>query len=202
MESQYLFGELDATRNENELAPSLDASSLPQLPNGWKWTTIGRIGQVKGGKRLPQGHSYSPTRTQFPYLRVVDFDNFGIRQPDLKYVTAETHSMLRHYTISKDDVYISIAGTIGAVGVVPINLDGANLTENAAKIVLRSANINRKYLCYWLASPHGVSFIASRTLATTQSKLALFRIEQIQFRWLLDPLKMKSWPRSRSNSRG
>jgi type I restriction enzyme S subunit len=181
MERENLFGEIDATRNENKLAPKLDASHLPQLPNGWYWTTIGRIGRVKGGKRLPQGHSYSPTRTEFPYLRVVDFDNFGIRQNDLKYLTPETQSILRHYTISKDDVYISIAGTIGAVGVVPDNLDGANLTENAAKIILQSTNINRKYLCYWLASSQGLSFIASRTLATTQPKLALFRIEQIPF---------------------
>jgi type I restriction enzyme S subunit len=186
MESQSLFGELYAKKNDNEL---LDASSLPQLPESWRWTTIGRIGQVKGGKRLPQGHSYSSTRTQYPYLRVVDFENFRIREDDLKYLTAQTHGMLMRYTISKDDVYISIAGTVGAVGVVPDHLHGAHLTENAAKIVLQSTEINQNYLCYWLASPYGKSFIASSTIATTQPKLALFRIERIPFPFAPRPVQ-------------
>ncbi len=38
------------------------------------------------------------------------------------------------YTISKRDLYITIAGTIGLVGEIPDSLDGANLTENAAKL--------------------------------------------------------------------
>ena len=37
-----------------------------------------------------------------------------------------------------DDIFISIAGTIGLVGRVPLEYSGANLTENAAKLVLNN----------------------------------------------------------------
>jgi type I restriction enzyme S subunit len=97
--------------------------------------------------------------------------------------------VLIRYTISRDDVYISIAGTIGAVGLVPDHLHEAHLTENAAKVVLQSAEINPKYLCYWLASPSSKSVIAASTIATTQPKLALFRIERIPFPFAPRPVQ-------------
>jgi len=155
-----------------------DVSNLPKLPEGWAWATVGQLGEVKGGKRLPYGHTYSNIQTSYPYIRVVDFTNFGIKQDDLRYLSKETQNKISRYTISKSDIYISIAGTIGLVGIVPDNLDQANLTENAAKITTL-VSINRKYLCYWLASSHGISLIANKTIATTQAKLALYRIETI-----------------------
>jgi hypothetical protein len=104
------------------------------LPSGWTKTTIGEVGKVKGGKRLPQGHSYSNSPTRFPYIRVTDFADLTINTQELKYLPSETQQFIKQYTISKDDVFISIAGSIGKVGVIPEHLDGANLTENAAKI--------------------------------------------------------------------
>ena len=144
----------------------------------WKQATIKELGEVKGGKRLPAGHTYSEEPTSFPYIRVVDFSNGTVALENLKYLKAETQAAISRYTISKRDVYISIAGTIGLVGVIPEMLDGANLTENAAKIC-NLTGVLPKYLCCYLASLSGQSQIAGYTLATTQSKLALFRIEKI-----------------------
>jgi len=147
-------------------------------PGKWKQATIKELGHVKGGKRLPAGHTYSEEPTNFPYIRVVDFSNGTVALENLKYLKAETQSAISRYTISKHDAYISIAGTIGLVGVIPETLDGANLTENAAKIC-NLIGVLPKYLCCYLASLSGQSQIAGYTLATTQSKLALFRIEKI-----------------------
>lgn len=155
-----------------------DTANLPPLPKGWTWGNVGQLGEIKGGKRLPMGHHYSPVPTAFPYIRVADFDNYGVWQDDLKFLHEETQKEIQRYTISKNDVYISIAGSIGVVGVVPDNLDGANLTENAAKIT-SLAFVEQKYICFWLSSNTGRSFIADKTIATTQPKLALFRIEVI-----------------------
>jgi type I restriction enzyme S subunit len=153
-------------------------ASLPALPEGWAWANVGQLGEIKGGKRLPTGHDYSPTPTAFPYIRVVDFENYSVRQDDLKFLREDTQRQIQRYTISKNDIYISIAGSIGFVGVVPDNLDGANLTENAAKITSLSF-VERKYICFWLSSNTGRSFVADKIIATTQPKLALFRIEVI-----------------------
>jgi type I restriction enzyme S subunit len=153
-------------------------ADLPELPEGWSWSTVGQLGSVRGGKRLPAGHTYSEQRTAYPYLRVTDFEQFGVRDSALEYLSEATRQEIKRYTISAEDVYISIAGTIGMVGQVPAHLGGANLTENAAKIT-GLFGIEAKHLVYWLASPKGREHISGSTIATTQAKLALFRIERI-----------------------
>jgi type I restriction enzyme S subunit len=150
-----------------------------ELPKGWKLVTVDEIGKVKGGKRLPKGDAYSEEPTKYPYLRVTDFENQTINQKKLKFLTASTQAQIKNYIISKADVFISIAGTIGTTGTIPENLDGANLTENAAKIT-DLKNIYNKYLSQFLASMEGQSQIKEYTKTTTQPKLSLFRIEKIE----------------------
>jgi type I restriction enzyme S subunit len=155
-----------------------DTTDLPELPEGWVWTTVGQLGVIKGGKRLPAGHVYAEEKTPYPYIRVTDFENYGVRTSELQYLKEETQKEIARYTISSDDIYISIAGSIGLVGQVPEQLSGANLTENAAKIT-GLEHVVPMYLVYWLSSSRGISHISDSTIATTQAKLALFRIEQI-----------------------
>ncbi len=156
----------------------LDISDLPELPEGWVWTRIGEVSHVMGGKRLPKGHLYSETPTSFPYIRVTDFENMTVNMKGLEYLKPETQKLISRYTISKEDLYISIAGSIGKVGIIPEQLDGTNLTENAAKIT----NINgfeNKFLCYVLNSNFCQNQISKLIVSSNQPKLALFRIEQI-----------------------
>ena len=101
------------------------------IPENWCWVTIGAIASVKGGKRIPKGNKLVEYKTDHPYIRVTDFDNRSIATEQVKYIDEETFKLIRNYTISTQDVYISIAGTIGKVGIIPDDLDGANLTENA-----------------------------------------------------------------------
>lgn len=146
------------------------------IPQGWEVKTLGEIGKIKGGKRIPKGSKYSNAPTQYPYIRVTDFENMNVNTKNLKYLTKETQQMIKNYTISKDDVYISIAGSIGKVGIIPDELDKANLTENAAKII---HSMNKKYLAFYLNSEEVQSQISFFTKATTQPKLALYRIENL-----------------------
>jgi type I restriction enzyme S subunit len=155
-----------------------DTTDLPELPEGWVWATVGQLGTIKGGKRLPAGHAYAEERTPYPYIRVTDFESYGVRTSELQYLKEETQKQIARYTVSSNDIYISIAGSIGLVGQVPVQLSGANLTENAAKIT-ELAHVAPMYLVYWLSSSRGISHISDSTIATTQAKLALFRIEQI-----------------------
>lgn len=69
--------------------------------------------------------------------------NNSVLSDDLKYIDDQVYNIIKNYTISKDDLYLTIAGTIGSVGVIPIELDKMNLTENAAK--LTDITINKTY---------------------------------------------------------
>lgn len=170
-----------ATKNNkgNQNNPANQGSDKGELPKGWRNVTIDEVAKVKGGKRLPKGHSYSEEPTKHIYIRVADFENQTINQTKLKYLFPETQNAIKNYIISKNDVYISIAGTIGVTGTIPDNLNGANLTENAAKIT-ELKEITNKYLSLFLSSYRGQSQINIFTKTTTQPKLSLFRIQKIE----------------------
>ncbi len=155
----------------------------------WPISVLGELVHVKGGKRLPKGEQYSESATEHAYIRVCDLGGGGIKTnvDELKYISPETQEKIKRYTISSEDVYISIAGSIGVVGAVPKFLDGANLTENAAKLVIKDkSKIDKGYLIWFLATA-GKASINAKTKATSQPKLALFRIEELEIP--LPPLK-------------
>jgi len=150
-----------------------------ELPAGWKWVKLGEICNVKGGKRLPKGQKYAENKTLHPYLRVVDFEDGTVNMSNLQYITDETFNSIAKYIIEQKDVFISIAGTIGQAGIVPNELAGANLTENAARLILNS-DVDNSYVALFLRSPSGQRQIINRTNKVGQPKLALERIRGIE----------------------
>jgi type I restriction enzyme S subunit len=153
------------------------------LPDDWKIAELKEFAKVAGGKRMPKGRPFSQEPTPFPYIRVSNLKHGTVDMNDLRYVLPEDQKEIKRYTISKNDLYISIAGTLGVVGTVPDELDGAQLTENAAKIVIDSgAGLSREFLKYCLSGD-----LAQRQIGMLKGvgggvpKLALFRIETIQF---------------------
>ena len=151
-------------------------------PKGWEITTIGALFKVKGGKRLPKGSCYSTTTTEHAYLRVTDFIRNGINSEDIKFISNDIYEKISRYTISSNEVYISIAGTIGIAGYIPTNLDGANLTENAAKFCpLKGTVVMKEYLSFYLNSSFSQENIKSKTMAVGVPKLAIFRIEELPY---------------------
>ncbi len=148
---------------------------------------IGDFFEVKGGKRLPKGTTFVEGKTEYPYLRVTDFRSNGLNTRNVKYIDKETRSKIERYTIRAGEVYISIAGTIGVTGIIPLEFDNANLTENAAKIIPKEGiEIDCQYLAYYLNSTGVQKIIESKTMAVGVPKLALFRIQEIPIK--LPPL--------------
>ena len=153
---------------------------IGNMPKNWGLKPLGSLVDVKGGKRLPKGHAFSDKQTDYPYIRVVDFANNSVKLNDLKYLTTEDREKIKRYIITKNDVYLSIAGTIGIVGTIPEELEGSNLTENAARLVIQDKEtLNKIFLVYYLSSQIGRTEIELRTTKTSQPKLALTRIKQI-----------------------
>ncbi len=143
----------------------------------WEYLKIGEFAQVKGGKRLPKGCSLVTQKTDHPYLRIADFGDNTIDKTDLHYITEDVFEQIRSYIIKKEDVYLSIVGTIGRAGVIPEELDGANLTENAARIITNRTQ--PRYLCLFLSSPQTQENIKSRIRSATLGKLSLLNIKDI-----------------------
>ena len=145
----------------------------------WGSSTFNEVATIKGGKRLPKGHTYSNNKTAHPYISVKDFTSDGtIDTTNLKYIDEETFNQISRYTISSNDLYLSIAGTIGKTGIVPVELDGANLTENACKLIFNEG-YDAKFVYYFTKTTSFLNQAGLLTKATGQPKLALTRLKQI-----------------------
>ncbi len=139
---------------------------------------LGDILDVKGGKRIPAGLKLLREDTGFKYIRVADMKDGSIMDSDIHYISEEIYQKISNYTISSNDLYITCAGTIGKVGLVPEIFDGANLTENANKLIF--SYLNKKWLFYFLSSNFVQEQIKEATTKVGQPKLAIKRILEVR----------------------
>ena len=150
-----------------------------QLRAGWQRKTINEIAIVKGGKRVPKGYKFESIPTQHPYITVSDFtDDGAVDTSRLKYISNEVFEQIKSYIISSDDLYISIAGTIGKTGYVSAELNGANLTENACKLILNNG-VSKEFVYYFTKSNSFIEQTGINTRVAAQPKLALNRLKTI-----------------------
>ena len=147
------------------------------IPSSWSWCRLGNIASVKGGKRIPVGEKLTTENTGHMYIRVADMKENTVKTDDIHYISESIYQKIKSYTISTEDLYITVAGTIGSVGEIPKVFDNANLTENADKIVFRG--ICKKFLMYCLLSNFVQSQIKKCTTKVGQPKLAIIRIEDL-----------------------
>ena len=147
------------------------------IPSSWSWCRLGNIASVKGGKRIPVGEKLTTEKTGHMYIRVADMKENTVKTDDIHYISESIYQKIKSYTISTEDLYITVAGTIGSVGEIPKVFDNANLTENADKIVFRG--ICKKFLMHCLLSNFVQSQIKKCTTKVGQPKLAIVRIEDL-----------------------
>jgi type I restriction enzyme S subunit len=158
-----------------ELKPGYKQTEVGVIPEDWNVRTLNDIAEVKGGKRLPLGKRLTDTVTPHPYIRVTDMYYGGINLDEIRFVPEDVFPAIKNYRISSEDIFISVAGTLGIVGKIPPELDGANLTENADKIT--SIRCDRDFLLYNLMSQRIQNIIESEKTVGAQPKLALSRIK-------------------------
>ena len=74
------------------------------------------------------------------YVRVVDMKDGGIRLSSIRRTTYEISNSFKRSTLSFGDLLISIRGHVGRVAVIPPELDGANITQDSARLAITGAN--------------------------------------------------------------
>lgn len=154
---------------------------VEEAQDDWDGCMLGKLANIKGGKRLPKGSTLSEIPSLHPYIRTKDIHENKIKIKELLFVPEDVFPFISRYTVEQNDIIISIVGTIGLCVIIPEELHLANLTENCAKIVNIKENVlDRFYLFYYLISSHGQSEIEDRHVGSTQPKLPLYNIEKLQ----------------------
>lgn len=159
---------------------------------GWEKVSLGEICDVKGGKRVPLHHKLVKENTGFPYIKAGNIKNGKVTVKDLEFLLPETQKLIKRYIVDEGDVCITVVGAnIGDIGIVPPQLDKANLTENANKLLIKSKDrLLNYFLCYQMRSDFVQQQINKRIMAVGVPKLAIFRVQELEI--LLPPLNLQS----------
>ena len=173
--SQYKQGMMQKLFSQQLRFKADDGSEFGE----WEEKLIKDIADVKGGKRIPKGYALVNENTGHPYITVSDMNrSYSIDSTNIRYVPLEVVDTIKRYTIIDKDIFISVAGTLGIIGKIPTEFNGANLTENADK--LTNLKCHQDFLIYLLDSGYLSELIESTATTSAQPKLALYAIEQLE----------------------
>ncbi|MBT7296478.1 hypothetical protein HN836_02365 [Candidatus Woesearchaeota archaeon] len=148
-----------------------------------EWIVLDKIVTVKGGKRLPKGQDVTENETDYKYIRVDDLDWDGDFDIDnVKYISEENQKKIKNYTANENDILLTIVGaTVGKCGLMPKDLDGYNITENFARLIIKNKKeYLPEYLLFCLMSKTSIFQIDEYIGRGSQGKLAIFRIKKIK----------------------
>jgi type I restriction enzyme S subunit len=74
------------------------------------------------------------------YVRVVDMKDGGIALPGIRRTTEAISNEFRRSLLKSGDLLMSIRGHVGRLAIVPPELDGANITQDTARLAIRGAS--------------------------------------------------------------
>lgn len=100
-------------------------------------------GILKPGENYPGG---------IPVIKVKNIVGGRVLERDLLHTSPEIHKQYKRAEVKSGDLLLTIRGTTGRVAFVPKSLDGANITQDSARIRV-SSNDSPRYVYYALQSP-------------------------------------------------
>lgn len=126
-----------------------NVAEVPELPKGWALTPLMRLtdpsrpimyGIVLPGPNIEEGPSV-------PIVKGGDVRPHRLKLALLNRTTPEIELPFARARLAEGDIVYSIRGTIGDAELVPAELAGANITQDAARIAPRSG-IDRRWLLF------------------------------------------------------
>jgi len=134
--------------------PVVNPRELPSRPLS-DWVVVGSpitYGILKPGPDVAGG---------VPYIRVVDIGGGDVHAGTVRRTSPAIAAAYVRSTVAAGDLVISIRGHVGRLGVVPPGLDGANITQDSAR--LRIPPESREYVGAALATTALRHWMARRT---------------------------------------
>lgn len=138
---------------------------------------------IKGGKRIPKGKTFSSDKTNYLYLRLSDITDYEcIDYNALKNISEDLFNILKRYEIRNDQIVFSIAGTIGRVFVIKNIPEDKRivLTENCARLLPKTGMILSEYVAIMLNCDFVQKQIEQNRIQTTIPKIGLDRIAKLK----------------------
>jgi type I restriction enzyme S subunit len=114
-----------------------------------------------------------------PVVKVRDFPDGYIQEDNLLRTTPEIEAPYRRSRLKTSDLIISIRGTIGRIAEVPATLNGANITQDTARLSIAPKH-NRGYVRALLESRFVKQQILSRITGLAVKGINIGELRKIQ----------------------
>jgi type I restriction enzyme S subunit len=147
-----------------------DASELPELPEGWMWTTVEQLAQL-----VTDGDHNPPKRVSngVPHLTAKHIKRWQITFDNCTYITLDDFERTRsRFEPLAGDIIVTCVGTVGEIAIVPEDIT-FSADRNLAGIRLVSDGIDNKMLQYVLSSPVWQTHMRQASGSTAQPHLYL-----------------------------
>jgi type I restriction enzyme S subunit len=141
---------------------------------------LGNLTKVITKGTTPTTLGFNFVEHGIPFVRAQNLRD-GTVDPEIDplFITEDTHRALARSMIAPGDVLISIAGTIGRVGVVPSTAIEMNCNQ-AVAIVRPKAELHNRFLFHWLQSAEAHDQINKSQVTGTISNLSLAQIGEFK----------------------
>jgi type I restriction enzyme S subunit len=158
-----------------------DVENLPGLPEGWGWATLEQLtsavrpicyGILMPKENVPNG---------VLYVKVKDMKGDKINIGELHRTTFEIAAGFARASLAPGDLLLAIRGTYGRIAEVPDELDGANITQDTARLAIIKF-ISSAYIAVHLRSPNSQKYFreAARGVAVKGVNIADVRLTPIE----------------------
>jgi type I restriction enzyme, S subunit len=141
-------------KKSNAAPPTEDVHDLSkeELPSGWELAEMRNI--VEPDRPVTYGilKPGPDTAGGVPYIRVADFPRDKLNFITIRRTTKEIEAEYARARLRQGDILLSIRGTVGRVCIVPGELQGANITQDSARLTIQQSMDNR-YVAWLLRAP-------------------------------------------------
>ncbi len=146
---------------------------------------------TKGTTPTTYGHPFIDRGINFLKIENIEEDG-NILLDSLKFISKETHNLLKRSQLNEGDLIFSIAGALGRVTIIKKEHLPANINQAIAIIRLKSdKEINRKYLEYYLRSDIVIAQVTENKRGVAQLNLNLEQIGNLKIIYPSLPLQQK-----------
>jgi len=164
---------------------SFEDSELGPIPKGWEISTIGENAAKLSKGTTPRKKDVllaedSPT---IPFLKVKNISDSGeIDISSLEKIPRSIHEgALKRSMLKAGDVLFSIAGTIGRVTILPMELDDSNTNQAIAFIRPQSHGLPAQYMRLLLLTDRMQFEAKSRVVQGVQANVSLTVLSELKF---------------------
>jgi len=165
----------DGRLRDPERAPeAFQESEVGKIPTDWSVKPLQSLveapivyGILKPGKGVTGG---------VPVIKVKDIKKGHVQDDDLLLTDPEIHEKYKRAELREGDLLFTIRGTVGRMAFVPPHLDGANITQDTARI--RVGDANPRYIRYYLGTSAPQAYFKMHTIGQAVTGINLGQLRQ------------------------